>query len=176
MYKYFSHTGKTRWLDVLPKLVKSYNNTIHRSIKTTPNNAHKPENTEKVYNTLYGDKIRFPKNEKVKFPVRSIVRINKYKSTFEKGYTPNFTSETFIVTSICKKWSPFMYYLKSFDDNEPIEGSFYKEELQLVLKPKSSNVHRVEKILKSTKTKHLVKWMNYSGEPTWVKKSDLYKF
>ena len=32
MWKYFTHTGRHRWVDVLPRLVATYNKTVHRSI------------------------------------------------------------------------------------------------------------------------------------------------
>jgi len=41
MWKQFTVQGNARYLDMLPKLVKEYNNTRHSSIKMTPVEASK---------------------------------------------------------------------------------------------------------------------------------------
>jgi uncharacterized membrane protein YheB (UPF0754 family) len=33
MWRYFTFSGTKKWINVLPQLIKSYNNTYHRSIK-----------------------------------------------------------------------------------------------------------------------------------------------
>ena len=57
------------------------------------------------------------------------VRISKYKrKTFDKGYTPNWTEEVFVVDEI--QWtSPITYKIRDVN-GEPIKGTFYREELQ----------------------------------------------
>ena len=56
MYKYFTAKNTLTHIDVLPKLVKSYNNTYHRSIKMKASQVTKA-NEEKVWETLYGNDI-----------------------------------------------------------------------------------------------------------------------
>ena len=62
MYKYFTYKNTLCYIDVLPQLVKSYNNTYHRSIKMKPSQVTKV-NEAKVWHTLYGDntqkRVRF---------------------------------------------------------------------------------------------------------------------
>ena len=41
-----------KWIDVLPKLIDNYNNTIHRSIKMKPINV-KNEDQKKLQRILY---------------------------------------------------------------------------------------------------------------------------
>jgi len=41
MYKYFTAKNTLTYIDVLPKLVKSYNNTYYRSIKMKPSQVTK---------------------------------------------------------------------------------------------------------------------------------------
>src|SRR5215470_17315260 len=54
MWRYLTHNNKTkRYIDVLPSLVKSYNNTYHRSIKMTPIQVTSV-NVKEVWNNLYG--------------------------------------------------------------------------------------------------------------------------
>ena len=58
MYKRFTMQNNTVYVDILPKILASYNNSRHRSIGMTPSQARKPENYGKVYFNLYGDLIR----------------------------------------------------------------------------------------------------------------------
>ena len=44
MWKQFTIQGNTQYLDMLPKILKQYNNTKHSSIKMTPTEASKKSN------------------------------------------------------------------------------------------------------------------------------------
>ena len=54
MYKYFTAKDTLTYINVLPQLVSSYNNTYHRSIKIKPSQVTKA-NEGQVWDTLYGD-------------------------------------------------------------------------------------------------------------------------
>ena len=56
MYKYFTAKNTLTYIDVLPKLVKSYNNTYHPSIKMKPSQVTR-FNEAKVLDTLYGNDV-----------------------------------------------------------------------------------------------------------------------
>ena len=80
---------------------------------------------------------------KPKFKVGYKVRISKYKrKVFDKGYTPNWTEEIFLVDKI-KHTNTITYKLKDLN-NEEIKGSFYEPEL---LKAKQ-DVFRIEKVIR----------------------------
>ena len=98
MWKYFSANNTMNYIDILPNLIKKYNNTYHRSIKCTPPFARAPSSYQHVYDTLYN---RREDNVKVKpkFKIGDRVRILKKKKTFE-GLTPNWTKELFIVSAV----------------------------------------------------------------------------
>ena len=99
MWKQFTAQGNTQYLDMLLKLVKQYNNTKHSSIKMTPVEASQKKNEGLVYFNLYGDMET--SKQKPKFKIGDKVRISKYKRrTFDKGRTPNWTEEIFIVNKI----------------------------------------------------------------------------
>ena len=51
LWRYFPHTNSRNYVDVLPKLLHSYNHTYHISIKRTPASAN-AENQEEVWLTL----------------------------------------------------------------------------------------------------------------------------
>ena len=90
MWKQFTVQGDTQYLEMLPKILKQYNNTVHSSIKMSPTEASKKKNEGTVYYNLYGDTVQ--SSSKPKFKVGDRVRISKYKrKVFDKGYTPNWT-------------------------------------------------------------------------------------
>ena len=169
MWKQFTVQGNTQYLDMLPKLVKEYNNAKHSSIKMTPTEASKKKNQGIVYFNLYGDMT--PLSAKPKFKVGDRVRISKYKrKTFDKGYTPNWTEEIFTVDKI-QYSNPITYKLKDLN-NEEIQGSFYEPEL---LKAKQ-DVFRIDKVIRRNyeKKQALVKWKGYSDEfNSWIPMKDL---
>ena len=116
MWKQFTVQGNTRYLDMLPKLVKEDNNTRHSLIKMTPTEASKKKNEGLVYFNLYGDMET--SKQKPKFIVGDRVRISKYKrKVFDKGYTPNWTEEVFTVDKI-QYTNPITYKLKDLNNEE----------------------------------------------------------
>ena len=65
---------------------------------------------------------------KPKFKVGDKIRISKYKrETFERGHTPNWTEEVFIIDKM-QYTNPIAYKTKDLSD-KGIKGSFYTEEL-----------------------------------------------
>ena len=56
LWKYFTASNSTSYIDQLPALLDKYNKTKHRSIKMTPEEASRKENEDKVYLNLYTKK------------------------------------------------------------------------------------------------------------------------
>ena len=52
--RYITFNNTYRYLDALPKLVESYNNTYHRTIRTTPNNVTEA-NEKQIWSLIYED-------------------------------------------------------------------------------------------------------------------------
>ena len=169
MWKQFTVQGNTQYLDMLPKILKQYNDTKHSSIKMTPTETSKKSNEGTVYFNLYGDMKQV--TSKPKFKVGDNVRISKYKwNVFDKGYTPNWTEELFIINKI-QYTNPITYELKDLN-NEEIKGSFYEPEL---LKAKQ-DVFRIDKVIRRDykKKQALVKWKGYSDDfNSWIPFRDL---
>ena len=169
MWKQFTVQGNTQYLDMLPKLVKQYNNTKHSSIKMTPVEASKKKNEGSVYFNLYGDMETL--KQKPKFKVGDKVRISKYKrKVFDKGCTANWSEEVFTVDKI-QYTNPITYKIRDLND-EQIQGSFYTEEL---LKAKQ-DVFRIDKVIRRDykKKQALVKWKGYSDDfNSWIPIKDL---
>ena len=53
MWRRFTAQGNTMYLDILPEILKQYNNTKHSSIKMTPTEASKKKNEGTVYFNLH---------------------------------------------------------------------------------------------------------------------------
>ena len=173
MYKCFTAKNTLTYIDVLPQLVKSYNNTYHRSIKMKPTQVTKT-NEAKVWETLYGDDVHKP--IRFKFAVEDRVRISKVKGLFEKSYLPNFTEELFTIYKRMAHQIP-VYKLKD-DAGEILDGTFYETELQEIIK--NDDFYRVQKILHKRKCKgvveYFIKWKGYPDEfNSWVPESNMSK-
>ena len=134
----------------------------------TPTVARKKKNKGTVYFNLNSN-MKQPKL--LKFKVGDKVRISKYKrKLFDKGYTPNWTEEVFIIDKI-QYTNPITYKLKDLN-NEEIQGSFYEAEL---LKAKQE-VFRIDKVIRKDhkKKQALVKWKGYSDDfNSWIPLKDL---
>ena len=179
MWKYFSANNTKKYIDSLDKLIDKYNNTKHRAIGCTPTVARQPSSYQRVFKHLYAKKVDERRSILPKFQVGDLVRIFKKKTVFDKGYLPSWTEELFTVSDI-KDTKPPTYAIQDLH-GEPIEGSFYEQELQ----KSNQEVFRIEKVLKKRKRKtnsgsHIeearVKWKGYSSDfNSWVPVTELHK-
>jgi transposase InsO family protein len=170
IYKHFTSKNTRRYLDILPKILKGYNQRKHRSIDMAPANVTF-DNAEKLRQAR---KVKKDKNIKYKFNIGDTVRASKAKHYFEKGYYPNYTTEIFTVKRRYKRQGLPLYTLKDYS-GEVLEGAFYQEELQPVTRP---NKWEVEKVIKTRgrgkQKEYFVKWSGYGSKfNQWVR--NLYK-
>lgn len=166
MYFEFSMLGNYKWLDMLPKLLKSYNEKKHRTTGLSPIEASKKKNEKRLLATAYN----VPKTVgPSKYKIGDHVRISKLKGTFEKGFTPNWSTEIFTITNT-QNTNPTTYLLQDVQ-GQPIAGGFYEHELQ---KTKHSNVYLIEKILRRKGDKIYVKWLGLDkSNNSWIDKANL---
>lgn len=162
----FSYNGSYRWVGhTLSNLMDRYNNKVHRTIKVAPvtvNHSNANALLSNVYNFI---KLR----AKAKYANGDFVRINKYKSTFSKGYTGNWSTEIFQVVKV-NNTNPVTYQLQD-EEKQPILGGFYEQELQRVKHP---DIYLVEKVLKRKGDKVLVKWLGMN-KTSWINKENNIK-
>ena len=118
LYKHMTAASKNVCYDVLDDVLNKYNNTKHSAIKMKPIDV---KDNKRVYIDEHNEKDS-------RFKVGDRVRISKFKNIFAKGYTPNWSTEIFIVDKI-NDTVPYTYNLKDLNDEEII-GSFYDRELQ----------------------------------------------
>jgi len=173
MWRYFTKKNTLRYVEVLPRLVRSYNHSYHRSIKTSPIKVDST-NQEEIWQTLYGGPHQTP--PPAPFSVGDRVRVSKARRTFKKGYLPSWTEELFTVSRV-KDTSPRTYVLKD-DHGDELLGTFYAEEIQKV---GEKNTYLVEAILKTKSGEHgidfLVKWKGYdSSFNSWIPESAVTRF
>ena len=166
MWRYFTHHGSYRWVDVIHDLIASYNNTYHRSIGMTPNEVDRNSEVE-VYRRLYDS--TYPKKHRLKFKVGDTVRISANRMVFDKAYEPNWTEEVYKI-SACLKRRPPVYRIQDLS-GEQLEGTFYAYELQKV--DISDNIFTIEQVLDTRtrrgKKEYFVKWRGYpSSFNSWT--------
>ena len=176
LWRYFTMSLKEKWTDVLQDVVNSYNKSIHRTIKRRPIDVT-AENVDEVREEVYNKRRSKRDKDKKDIKVGDVVRISKVKSVFAKGYLPNWTEELFTVASINTKYSPTTYKLKDYNE-EVIEGSFYRDEIQKVTH--TDDIFLVEKVIRREKRGNeiwcLVKWKGYpSSMNSWVRKREILK-
>lgn len=148
IWKQFSMNGSYKWIQLTSEVEQYYNNKLHRTIGMAPASVNKNNSKQllhKVYNHI---KVK----PRAKFKVGQHVRISKYKSTFAKGYTGNWTTEIFTITKV-QTTNPVTYLLQDAN-HQPISGCFYEQELQ---KTKHNDIYLVEKVLKRRGNKVYVK-------------------
>ena len=128
LHKHMTATGKNVYYDVLDDVVNKYNNTKHSTIKMKPidvKDTTKSSSLERNNKRVYVDEHN---GKDSRFKVGDRVTISKFKSIFAKGYTPNWSTEIFIIDKINDP-VPYTYNLKDLHDEEII-GSSYDRELQ----------------------------------------------
>ena len=173
MYRGFTFQGNYKWLDLLPKVLESYNNSYHRGIKHIPSKVNK-DNETNVFIKQYSD-LKKGDAAVAKFKVGDEVRISKARTVFAKGYEEKWTDEVFTITKINKKYKPILYTLNDYDGEE-VQGSFYADELQKI--DNSEKVYRIERVIRTRinketgKKEAYVKWKGYTT-PTWIDHSQL---
>ena len=146
LFQYMMEKGGPQiWTGYLKQAIKNMNNRYHRIIKMSPNKAELPENANKVNEAmaLYRQKAIGRKKQKKKFEVGDMVRIQRSKKIFNRGFTPTFRPEVFKIKQILDHLPITMYKLKEWDGTE-ITGNFYQEELTLV----KGDVFKIAKIIR----------------------------
>ena len=90
-FKHMTAISKNVYFNVLDDIVEKYNNTVHRTIKLKPVD---------VTSDFYAEYNKDSNEKDCKFKIGDHVRISKYKNIFAKGYTPNWSEETFVISSM----------------------------------------------------------------------------
>ena len=158
MMKEFVKNKNTVWYNILPKLIKIYNNRYHLTIKRAPIKVNKSnEKYIKENIDTYNKRTKSPK-----FKIGDLVRISlKRRPIFDKPSSNiKWSEELFKIHSINKS-NVITYKIKDLN-GEMIDGIFYERELQK--SKNTSAVYIIEKIIRKNINKYLVKWRGYSDD------------
>ena len=165
LYKAFHLQGSYRWLKLLPTITADYNQTIHSTTGKRPIEVTAANEREVV--RAIARKRRPRTSRPVKFNQGDVVRVSREKMLMEKGYTPKWTTELFIIRKVMNT-VPVTYLLDDMT-GAPIQGCFYTDELQRTVVP---NDYLVEKVLRKRGNRLYVKWLGIST-PSWIPASNV---
>ena len=101
IYKHLTSIPKNAFIYKLDDIVNVYNSTYHRTIKMKPID---------VKDNTYFNIGKEVNDKDSKFKFGDHVRISKYKNIFTKGYTPNWSEETFVIKKSQKHCSMELCY------------------------------------------------------------------
>ena len=136
LYKYMNHYNTNRYIDLLPEITATFNSRVNRTIKMSPNNAYKPQNTSRVLYNLeahYTQSLKTKRRVKFRVGMKDrILILSKSRWFSRKPYTPNFTREIFTIHKVDQRLPYSRYYIKD-SNNEVISGSFQAYELSKVV-------------------------------------------
>ena len=108
--------GKADWLSELPSVIKQYNNTIHSSIKMTPNQASKKSNERKVSSNLQDKREK----QTPKYKLGQLVRTADIKRVFSKGDSTNWSYKSYTINKVIHDTIPTYridYLPERFNEN-----------------------------------------------------------
>ena len=81
-----------------------------------------------VKSNTYTESSKEINNKNLKFKIGDTVRISRYKNSFTKIYTPNWSEEVFVSKKV-KNTVPQTLFINDLNGEE-IVGTFYENELQ----------------------------------------------
>lgn len=167
LYKSMDLKGTQRWINLLDDVTKKINNMPHSRYKFIPSKINK-KNAKEIYDNFYSKPREISK--KCDLRVGDKVRISELPKIFRRGFTPYWSPAIYEISNINYKL-PHTFLLIDHKKN-PLKRSYYRQEL---LKTKFPETWLIERIVKTSGQKCLVKWFGLDAEEnTWVKKKDIF--
>ena len=93
LYKYLQSTSSKTITNVLPKILKNYNNSYHKTIGMAPNDVN-VDNLSEVWENIKKHSVR---HYRPLLNPGDKVRIQLKEKSFNKGYKPKFSKEIYTV-------------------------------------------------------------------------------
>jgi hypothetical protein len=183
LWEYFTETGTQQWVNILPDLVASYNAAVHHSTKMAPDQVTMTTDMDPPQSAYQDPDFhslnKLENDKRFEFKIDDVVRLSKQATTFGKGYLQQWTDEWFRIRA--RSFDPInlvtYYRLHDYNKEEPLKGTFYEAELQLVQdEEQEKNEHRVEKVVRRDKNakKVLVKFKGWPEKYNeWVPESSV---
>jgi len=141
LMRYMTDRNTRRWIDVLQDIVDSYNNTWHYGIRATPALIDRGQE-KKLWWQMYWPEEPYDRERRGRmrrktqyaFNLGDLVRLNKIKRAFQREYDQRWTGEVFRIERRFSLDRIPKYKIVDWE-GEPIEGTFYQNELQRVIVP-----------------------------------------
>ena len=170
MLKEFVKNNNTVYYNILPNLIKIYNNRYHSTIKMRPIQVNE-NNEQYIKKCIY----TYDKANKIpRYKIGDLVRVSlKRGDIFDKpSGNIKWAEELFKIHSINRS-NVITYKIRDLNE-DIIDGIFYERELQ---KTKNTGVYIIEEIIRGNRNNYLVKWRGYlSNFNTWIDKNDIIKY
>lgn len=126
IHRFLYVSGQLRYIDMLPRIIDSYNDSWHSTILMSPSQVNN-ENTVQVYNNIH----RFHTSEKYREPklkVNDLVRTLRKRQTFDKPtFQKTWSDEIFRITKV-KRFKNPTYELEDLNGH-PVKGTLYEEQM-----------------------------------------------
>ena len=176
--RYITHFNSERYVDILNRIVDTYNITPHRGLLgRTPLDIHLLVKWEEI--KAFSTCIYKP-NEKKKSVLdgmcrQQVVRLQSARKKFSRSIHVQNTYELFKIIAVNKHHIPVTYKLSDLDGN-PIKGIFYQDELTKVVDKGIYPIEIVKTRKIKGKTQYLVKYLHYPDSPKqWLSEEMLQK-
>ena len=175
LYRYMTHNNTKKYIDVLPDIMESYNNSAHRSLgnNQTPVQVHKmtdPSIIKQQFNFMYKNSAPLSNKSSSDLTVGQYVRLadENRNHKFRRGYTVQNTIEIFKIRSVNSSQNPTVYYLEDLN-NEPVTGVFYREELIPTHLPEYFQIDVLKSRTINRRKQFFVRWRGYPDSfNSWV--------
>jgi len=185
IFRFMTAKNTFKYLDLLPKFVKSYNNTWHHGIRARPVDVTK-KNEKRLWWQMYWpeeflsekESKKSKRGKKYKFEIGNNVRLSVTRRAFNREYDQRWTGELFVVKSRFMREQNIPMYRVTDYEGENIDGSFYENEMQRVNPPSKNDLFVIDKII-DRKVEDKVKMVKvrYRFWPVkydrWIKESSI---
>ena len=165
IFKYLTHTESLSYIDKLRAFVDTYNKRKHRTVQMSPNEADKVQNERRVLGIHMQNWAKINRKQP-KLKLGDMVRVKtaaKAIHSSRRAYAEQYNGEYFRIVRINRRLPIPMYYLRSMDSGDFIEGGFYSNELSVV----RGNVFKIDRVLqrrvRGRQRQVLVRW-KYFGQ------------
>ena len=170
--RYMVHRGTYRYIDIIEKIVKGYNHSVHRSTEMKPIDV-KMNDESKIFKKLYGaeNMIEIMKQRQgdKKFETSDTVRVKFDERPLEKGYQQKWSDIVYKVRKVYNKLLKPQYSVSLNDQN--LKRRYYPEELQKVSVENTN--FQIDRILRYRRRENqreaLIRWRGYGPEhDQWI--------
>lgn len=183
LYKYLTEKETLRYVDKLPGFVDTYNKRGHRTLEgMSPIEADKPRNENRVRAIFHQRYAEIGRHRKSSLPFRvgDLVRLKtlakKAVSSSARAYAEQFHGEYYRIVRINRTLPVALYYLKSLDTGERLQGGLYANELQR----QRGDLWKIERVLGRRTRRGVreikVKWKNFGNRwNEWIPETNVQR-